>query len=225
MVSTQSVESPAPHPLPGTQTRLGKLVGRPAFWVAFVLLIAGLAILRNVTLKAVPELPVFGEVPGFELVDQQGHAFSADQVRGKIWVAGFMFTRCATICPRLTRCMSELQHRTRNLGDAFRMVSFSVDPENDTPPVLAAYAKKYQASPRIWAFLTGAPEQVKGTVVAGMKIAMGREGPLDDPNSIFHGTKLVLIDTQMKIRGYYECEDEAQRRNLIRDIRVLVSGR
>ena len=87
--------------------------------------------MRTVSIRLPPPLPVISRVPNFQLTDQYGQPHGSDQLRGRVWVANFVFTRCPTICPELTRQMGKVQHRARGLGDAFRLVSFSVDPEHD----------------------------------------------------------------------------------------------
>lgn len=189
-----------------------RLAGSPVFWGLLVAIIFGASVTRAVvdSRKASPQLPVYGTAPDFELIDQFGETFSSDRLQGRVWIASFLFTRCPTICPRLTSKLQEVQHRSRAAGDAFKLVSFSVDPEYDTPAVLLDYANQSRASKRMWVFLTGPPGEVQRTVVDGMKISMGRSGTfeesLEDPNSIFHGTKVALIDGQMRIRGYYELD-------------------
>jgi protein SCO1/2 len=121
--------------------------------------------------------------------------------------------------------MFQFQHRGRGLGQAFHLVSFSVDPTYDTPQVLLDYAKKNRVSPRAWTFLTGDPEQIKRTVVDGLKVAMGRDAdaPEDDLNAIFHGTHFVLVDPQMQIRGYYDSNDDDSINRLLRDAGMLAN--
>lgn len=153
---------------------------------------------------------VYGVVPPFELVDQSGKPFSSKQLEGKVWAVGFIFTRCPSICPVLTGLMKEVETKSRSQGDDFRLVSFSVDPSHDTPPVLASYAAKHGANLDRWSFLTGDPGAVEKTVVQGLKISMGRIEVAEevvDVDAVFHGTKALLIDAKMQIRGYYSLED------------------
>jgi protein SCO1/2 len=153
---------------------------------------------------------VYGVVPPFELVDQSGKPFSSKQLEGKVWAVGFIFTRCPSICPVLTGLMKEVETKSRSQGDDFRLVSFSVDPSHDTPPVLASYAAKHGANLDRWSFLTGDPGAVEKTVVQGLKISMGRIDVAEavvDVDAVFHGTKALLIDAKMQIRGYYSLED------------------
>jgi protein SCO1/2 len=153
---------------------------------------------------------IYGEVPPFELVDQSGAVFSSKQLEGKVWAVGFIFTRCPSICPVLTALMKEVETKSRDQGPDFRLVSFSVDPTYDTPPVLSAYAAKHGANLERWSFLTGEPGRVEKTVVEGLKISMGRTEVAEevvDVDAVFHGTKALLIDQKMQIRGYYSLED------------------
>jgi len=149
-------------------------------------------------------------VPSFELVDQEGETFSSDVLRGKVWAIGFIFTRCPSICPILTSLMKEVETKSAELESNFKLVSFSVDPSYDTPAVLKDYAGKYEANLARWSFLTGDPGAVEKTVVEGLKISMGRSDvaqDIVDVDAVFHGTKALLIDKKMQIRGYYSLED------------------
>lgn len=167
--------------------------------------------------KAEP-LPELGHVGAFSLIDQQGEAFSAERLRGKVWVAAFFFTRCPTICPRITRRMRALQVAAQSSPQAPTLVSFSVDPDNDTPPVLLAYAKHYEADLRTWSFLTGDLEVVKRTVVDGFKLALdGKAEPGAENGGIIHGSHLVLVDRQLGIRGYYRTDDDEDMKRLLED--------
>ena len=153
---------------------------------------------------------VYGEVPPFQLVDQAGEVFSSEKLKGKVWAVGFIFTRCPTICPVLTALMKEVETKSTDLGSDFQIVSFSVDPSYDTPEVLQEYAGKHGANLERWTFLTGDPGAVEKTVVEGLKISMGRSSvdqDIVDVDAVFHGTKALLIDKEMKIRGYYSLED------------------
>lgn len=154
--------------------------------------------------------PPIGDVPAFELVDQLGRSVNTQDLRGKVWVADFVFTRCAAVCPILSARMQSLQ---RKVGDqpGVHFVSFSVDPEHDTPEVLKAYAGRYEADPERWWFLTGPLDVLEQTVVKGFKIYIGETEPSDsDPTlvEIAHGEHFVLVDQQARIRGYYRSDRE-----------------
>ena len=100
-------------------------------------------------------LPSYSAVPDFTLTDQNGAKFdSASKLKGMVWIADFIYTTCPGPCPRMSSQMHEVQTALSAL-DGFRLVSFTVDPEHDTPPVLNDYSKLFQARPGIWFFLTG----------------------------------------------------------------------
>lgn len=168
--------------------------------------------------KKTEALPQLGRVGDFSLVDQQGGAVSAQSLRGKVWIAAFFFTRCPTICPRITRRLRALQVAARGNAQPPLLISFSVDPDNDTPAVLLEYAKHYDADLRSWSFLTGDLEVVERTVVDGFKLALdGKADPGAENGGIIHGSHLVLVDRELAIRGYYRTDDEEEMKRLLED--------
>ena len=190
---------------------LARLVGQPLFWVAFVAVIASWPI--SLSLRAAadlpPPLPILGTVPSFQLEDQFGKPFGSADLDGKVWAASFFFTRCPTVCPRLMETTRKVQRRSRNLGEAFQVVSFSVDPAHDSPDVLKAYADRWQVRHQFWSLLTGSAEEVKRTVVGGLRIAMDDVADGADPAGVLHGTHFVLVDGHGRIRGYYDSTEPA----------------
>ena len=125
-------------------------VGKICFWGFWVLLIASIPLRRSFRGEVAEPPPVIGDVPAFEYTDQHGATFGTEQLAGKVWVANFIFTRCTTVCPIFTDKMYQVQHRSKDLGDSFHLVSFSVDPEYDTPEVLKSYADKHGVNSRMW---------------------------------------------------------------------------
>ncbi len=164
-----------------------------------------------------------GQVPAFKLTNQAGKPVTERDFQGKVWITNFVFTRCASVCPMLTAKFRGLQQDLRDVpGLAY--VSISVDPEYDTPSVLAAYATRFDADVARWQFLTGPLADIERTVVQGFKIHVGDRKPLaQDPTlvEIMHGEHLVLIDKQGTIRGYYQ-SDEAGLAQLASAARDLV---
>lgn len=168
------------------------------------------------------EKGALGRVPAFSLTDQRGRTVTDRDLRGAPWIANFVFTRCASVCPLLTAKFKALQAK---LGPAqgVRYVSISVDPEHDTPEVLAAYAEKFGADPERWRFLTGSLASIEQTVVRGFKIHVGKPQKSEtDPGlvDIMHGEYFVLVDATGEIRGYYRSE-EAELEELLNDVRAL----
>ncbi len=199
--------------------------GRPLLWVAVIAALAAWPAVWALRTPVPPPPPVLGTLPGFELTDQEARPFGSRDLAGRVWIASFIFTRCETVCPAVTRQMARVQARTRNLEPALHLVSFSVDPAYDTPARLAAYARLYRASPRMWTFLTGPADAVQETVERGLRVSMGRVEGDPSPAAISHGTHLVLVDGQARIRGYYDPDAEDAVERLVRDAALLVNRR
>jgi len=174
---------------------------------------------------------VYATLPEFRLTDQNGEAFGSRELRGKVWLADFMFTRCPTACPRLTALMKHVREHAKGIDRRLHFVSFTIDPAHDTPPVLLAYARRNRATKR-WSFLTGSYEDLERTIVRGFKVSTGREeekapargAPIPDARlaEIFHGTHLVLVDTRLRVRGYYGSEDEGVEERIATDARRIL---
>lgn len=204
---------------------IGQLVARPAFWIVLVSMLALVPIAQGMSGQLPDPPPKLYELPTFELTSEKGHPYGTDQLKGRVWVASFVFTSCPSICPGLMEKMQEVQHRTRNAGAAVQLVTFTVDPENDTPEKLAAYARRFKASPYRWTFLTGDYTVLESTIVDGFKLAMKRSGqPEQDVSSfeLFHSERFVLIDREGRIRGYYEATDEGVEK-LSEDITLVLN--
>jgi protein SCO1/2 len=214
----------APPRQPSSRGHLARLITRPAFWFALIALVLVIPLGRALRGRGPEEPKLRIPLPAFELVNQRSEPFGMAQLRGKVWVANFMFTSCPTVCPKLTRRMAEIQQRSRHLGDAFHLVTITVDPENDTPEVLARYAEANGAQPGRWWFLTGKLDVLEPTVVKGFKVAMGKGNTGDGLFGIFHGEHLVLVDREGTIRGYYGADDEGIER-LLGDAGALVNAR
>ncbi|MBI2194872.1 MAG: DUF420 domain-containing protein [Planctomycetes bacterium] len=150
-----------------------------------------------------------GVIPDFELTESSGMSVKSSDIRGSVWLADFIFTRCAGPCPILSRQMARLQ---KELPRAVRFVTFSVDPEWDTPQVLAEYARGYGAEPGRWLFLTGRKAEIYHLVTGSFHLTVEDTG--GDPGSaILHDTRFMLVDAAGHIRGYYDGNDaEAQAR-------------
>jgi len=203
--------------------RLAALVSRPLFWGIVVLTGLIIPVLNQVLRAAPPPLPVLGTLPDFRLVDQAGQPFGSAELKGYVWMAGFIFTRCPTICPALTSRMAKIQHRARGIEQGFRLVSFSVDPAYDTPARLDEFARHYKASPRMWKLLTGSLDNMKSTVEQGLKVAMGSPQGEQDFASLFHGTHFVLVDRELRIRGYYDSSAPDVEDRVLHDATMLIN--
>jgi len=148
------------------------------------------------------------EVPGFALIDQFGNEFTGNDLKGKFWIASFIFTHCGGSCPTMTFQKRELQNDIPpELPVAF--VSISVDPERDSPGVLRAYAEEWGADQRRWFFLTGDTAAIYSLAREGFLLGVEPEGgTFLEP--IMHSQRFVLVDNNGVIRGYYDGFDDKE---------------
>ena len=176
--------------------------------------------LRHIEVAALRQRTVssYGTVPAFQLVNQNGQPFGSAQLAGKIWIADFIYTTCPGPCPMISSRMSELQ-KPLEKSDV-RLVSFSVDPEKDTPQVLRGYAEKLQADPARWDFLTGPKSAIYKLSHDGFKLAVsdGR----DEQGVPVHSTRMVLVDRRGQIRGYYDAAEADVVTKLLADTNHLL---
>jgi protein SCO1/2 len=170
------------------------------------------------------ELPELGVVPQFALMDQAAKPFTSGIMRGNVSAAAFIFTRCPSACPRVTKAMRGVQLDAKSRGVPLRLVSFSVDPDNDTPDVLRRYAADYGADTSTWSFVTGDARAIRKTAEQGFKVAAeGTADPSKADFGIMHGTQMVLVDRAGKIRGYYATNDDEALRRIVDDAARLAS--
>ncbi|MCW5982140.1 MAG: SCO family protein [Bryobacteraceae bacterium] len=177
-------------------------------------IVAAAAIILAAGCGRPPDLPSYNTVPPFTLTSQSGEEFHSEaELAGKIWIADFIFTSCTGPCPRMSAFMLRLQNEFRNLPD-IRLVSFTVDPATDVPAVLAEYAKRFQAEPERWFFLTGPREELH---------KLSREVFMlgDIAGDLEHSTRFVLVDKQGVVRGYYMSALLDDMNKLIADARAL----
>ncbi len=170
--------------------------------------------------KSLPEL---GSVPEFTLVEASGQALARSDLREKVWVASFIFTRCAEVCPAMMRTEVKLQ-RELPVRDDVKLVTFSVDPEHDTPAVLREYAATFGVNRAGWWLVTGKKEEIYRLALEGFRLSTMDADPAKEM-PILHSTKLVLVDRRGTIRGYYDSTDEGEVRQLVKDLRAVLAER
>ena len=159
-------------------------------------------------------LPVIGGIPDFEFIDSEGRDVGLSTLKGKVWVADFIFTTCTMACPIMTGNMNII-HKKYKKNDDIRLVSISVYPEYDTPEVLKKYASQYEANTDTWHFLTGNESTVKEVIKDGFKIG-------DYEDIIFHSEKFALVDRNGMIRAYYNGMKSEDMKKLKKDITNLL---
>jgi len=164
-------------------------------------------------------IPAMGAVPPFELVSQEGKPFSSSSLAGKYWIVDLIFTNCGGTCPILTANMASLQKALAKAD--VQLVSISVDPNNDTPEVLAEYAKRYNADTRNWTFLTGKVSTIYTIAKDGFKLTVDSVSG-DTMNPIVHSERFVLVDKQGTIRGFYDGTTNETQSKILHDLGDLM---
>ena len=153
-------------------------------------------------------------LPAFTGVTQDGRPIDVGALRGRVWIADFIYTSCTTACPILTSRMVLL---ARGLSPAIGFLSFSVDPVRDSPAVLAAYARRWNPGGRLWTLIAMPPTAVDA-MAAGMQVTVDRDG---DDGAIVHTNQFFLIDRDGRVRGAYDSLDDRDMAALARDAAAL----
>jgi len=170
------------------------------------------------------QLNQYGSVPDFLLTERNGATVSLSDLRGKVWIADFIYTSCTDTCPLQTAMMAKLQEEYAGKPD-FHLVSFTVDPERDTPRALTLYADKYQADVKRWYFLTGQRNRILRLIQEGFHLSVAALPNGADANGMIpHSPRFVLVDKQARIRGYYDSREPEALGRLKNDIDTLVKG-
>lgn len=168
-------------------------------------------------------LPVLGSLGDFSLTDQDGRGAGLSDLRGQIWVADLIFTRCAGQCLIMSGHMKQLQ-TALGADSPAKLVSLTTDPGFDTPPILKKYGDRFSAQDGCWLFLTGPKAAIRKLAVDDLKLTIveKKPGEQDNANDLFlHSEKFVLVDQQGRIRGYYDGETEDCIPPLVAAIRAL----
>lgn len=225
-------------PVDGASRLGGRRVGRtPLILLSLVLLpmIAIAVALWTQRASGASELPVLWRAPSFALRDQQDRVVTDGDLRGRVVVTNFIFTRCTDVCPiYLTPKMRELQRLLRERGIDERqvqLVSFTVDPEYDTPAVLADYGARFEADPQLWRLLTG-PRSAMEQVASGFAVPMAHAHTSGEqhgmasaqPLMIVHSARFMLLDRQWQLRALYRAEEVAPA-EIVRDVEALLRER
>ena len=192
--------------------------------------------------SALERLGVYGEVPDFALTERSGRAVRRADLLGRVWLANFIYTQCRETCPLQSAEVARLQAQFVREAD-LRFVSITVDPEHDTPAVLARYAEQYGADPAPWWFVTGDRRGIYRLATDGFHL--GVVDP-DDPapaatswlrgltpapafathgskGLVMHSARFVLVDRRGRIRAYHLAEDASASPERVREnLRMLL---
>jgi protein SCO1/2 len=163
-------------------------------------------------------------IPTFQFTNQDGKEFGTKDLKDKIYIVEFFFTRCnnPTLCPKMNSELQRVQEHFSN-NPLINIVSFTVDPDNDTPEVLKSHAKKYKADHAKWNFLTGDKKKIYQLAYSGFKINVGEEKQTVTPEFL-HATKFILVDKENRIRGYYDGTERESVDKLILETQILLKS-
>jgi protein SCO1/2 len=182
------------------------------FFSNVTILVTSIAFLSGCSDPA-SKLPNYGHIPEFTMTDADGRAFTNKDLAGKVWIVDFIYTNCPAECPRMSSQMRRLAERLKNEADV-RLLSISVDPARDTPPVLKAFAHRYGGANEQWVFLTGTPDTVHRIAYETFHVG-------DVLGKIEHSTKFIAVDKRGNLRGYYSSVDADGIPSLLRDVAAL----
>lgn len=191
------------------------------FWVAFIIFGFSYPIYRSMNRVLPPELPVIAKVPEFRLTSENNQPFGSQDLKGRVYLANFVFSSCPTVCPKMLKDLEVIQKRVRGTGKKVAIVTFTVDPERDKPHVLFDLARKHKASPFTWTFLTSEDKDGLFKLYKdGFKVAADQ-----NPTNLYdiaHSQKIVLVDGDNQIRGYYAFDKDSVNQLMI-DVGLLIN--
>jgi protein SCO1 len=178
--------------------------------------------------KAVVDSSLFGigyghQIQEFEFTDQYGNNFSSSSLKGKVFVAEYFFTTCGSICPKMNVQMQRVQRKFKGNSEV-KILSFTVDPKTDTVAQMYRYAINHHAEKGQWYFLTGEKEALYDVARKSFFVLKPAEAEnLGDAGSDFiHTNNFVLVDKQLRIRGYFDGTDAKEVERLMHGIEQLL---
>ena len=151
-----------------------------------------------------PVLPEISTINPFSLTNQFGEKITLNNMKGRPWLADIIFTRCPTVCPRMTQTLGELRAK---LPPTLRYVSLTTDPENDTPAAMKAFAEAHGSNDSNWHFLTGPKGDLMRLAIDDLKLISvpNKESKRDSPNDLFvHSSLYILVDAKGRVRKSFE---------------------
>ena len=162
---------------------------------------------------------IYHYVPDFKFINQEGKTITQKNLDGSVYVADYFFTTCQSICPIMSNEM-ELLAKHFEGNSQVKFISHTVNPENDSVPVLADYAKAHHANPNQWYLVTGDKKQLYELARKGY--FLNTEDGDGGPNDFIHTQNFSLVDKYKHIRGFYDGTNHKEMENLIEDIEILL---
>jgi protein SCO1/2 len=163
---------------------------------------------------------IYPKIPFFYFSDERGKQVTSTDLKGKVWIADFFFTSCRTICPLMTTNLKKLNQSTLDLSEEIQFISFTIDPDRDSPRVLKRYKKHYGIEAENWIFLTGNEEKTHLLGIENFQIFAGRDE--ESQGGFAHSGAFTLVDKEGFVRGVYLGTDPKQVEQLERDVRLLL---
>lgn len=186
-------------------------------------------VLWKITKFGYSELPVYTSdemgvkepyyIDSFSLIDQNGNAFTREDIGDKVFISNFFFASCPDVCPTINGHLKIATEKLKNSTDIL-FLSHTVDPHNDSVSVLNEYAKSYEADYDQWKFLTGNKSTIYHLARDNYR-AVIQEVP--DTNDFIHSEKVMLVDKDFQIRGIYNGLDIKEILNMVEDARFLLT--
>jgi len=197
-----------------------------AIWLLVIAMVGGLMVTYNYSLiraeraKNNRNMLPMEQLPEFSLLDQDGNPFTRDTMMGRVWLLNCIYTRCPGPCEKLSGEMRELQKKLQDMPDV-AIASLSVDPVNDSPPVLKEYSKRFAANPEQWKFLTGEQSAMLDFIIKELKLPVTDMTPerVEEEGIFLHSTRIVLVDKNAILIGYYDSKSPAAMEKLLGDVK------
>ncbi len=197
------------------------LLGMPILWVMFNKTgqhySKKLPIYFDIDIEANGDT-IYHTIQDFRLINQLGDSVTLKTVKNKIWLANFFFASCESVCPAMNGFIRENIFYEFEKDSNIRFISFTVDPENDSPSVLKEYQNMLKVKDsKQWMFLTGNKKTIYNLAAESFKIA----GAQDQHQGLFHSEKLVLIDEENRVRGMFDTQSQNDKKAIIDAVRAL----
>jgi protein SCO1/2 len=165
---------------------------------------------------------IWHKVKNIQFTNQLGKKVSLDDLKGRILVIDFFFTRCPSICPGLARSMKRLQDSFLKNDSIVQFISVSIDPEHDSVTQLRKFADRYNANHDTWWFVTGDKKEIYDFALHEMKAGLA---DTEVDTAFIHTENFFLLDSNRIVRGWFNGFDTTKQAELVRDIPLLMLER